>query len=138
MLDSSTIDYLKRGRSTAAVCYAQALYHKQEIESCFSNFLDDWDIVLAPATACTAFPCGWPPATIDGQPVDPDWKGFAPFNVYGNLTRAPVAVVPAGQSQDKLPVGVLVFSKYGRDDLVLQVCKVVEDAQPWLREPQAS
>jgi len=131
LLERSTIEFIKYGEQSIGKAYEKASGQRQEVIAKFTEFFHDWDILLAPATACSAFPVRRPPEFIDGRVVSSNWTGYSPFNMYANLTGQPVANVPAGIGVDGLPLGVLIFGRYGEDDRVLRVSKLVEDRQPW-------
>jgi amidase len=98
--------------------------------------LDDHDVLVTPTL--TVPPYGRDladgyPTEIDGQDVmgvPTDQMLTWVFNVTGH----PVANVPAGLTDDGLPVGLqIVGSRYGEAD-VLSVAKTLEDVRPWAEE----
>jgi Asp-tRNA(Asn)/Glu-tRNA(Gln) amidotransferase A subunit family amidase len=66
-----------------------------------------------------------------------------PYNVWGltytpifNLTGNPVVVIPVGQSQDGLPIGVQVVGKRWRDRGLLAIAEQLTDRiGSWQRPP---
>lgn len=126
-LHPETRDMLERGRHISASQLLDAGSRRQRIKSAFETYFESFDILLAPVTACPAFPLRMPPAVIDGRSVPENWIGFSPFNMYANLTGGPVATLPVWPAEENgLPLGVLVFSAFGRDDLVLRLCHGAE------------
>jgi Asp-tRNA(Asn)/Glu-tRNA(Gln) amidotransferase A subunit family amidase len=119
---------LEHGRNITASQLLNAELRRQKIRDAVDTYFEAFDILLAPATACPAFPLRSPPSLIDGHSVPENWIGFSPFNMYANLTGCPVATVPAPHSGSDLPLGVLVFGAFGRDDLVLRLCHLLETA----------
>jgi aspartyl-tRNA(Asn)/glutamyl-tRNA(Gln) amidotransferase subunit A len=69
------------------------------------------------------------PPTIDGVPVTPaHWLSFTfPFNMTGQ----PAATVPAGWTDDGLPVGLQIVGRHLDDPMVLRASAAFEQAQPW-------
>ncbi|HEV8374001.1 MAG TPA: amidase family protein, partial [Actinomycetota bacterium] len=69
------------------------------------------------------------PATIDGREVDAFyWLSFTfPFNFTGQ----PAATVPAGFTDDGLPVGLQLVGRRLDDALVLRASAAFEAAAPW-------
>ena len=53
----------------------------------------------------------------------------APFNVGGQ----PAASLPAGFTEDGLPIGVQIAGKPLADALVLALARTLEEAMPWRR-----
>lgn len=97
-----------------------------EIEQHFDNF----DLLLTPTTATTAYEaCGPLPMVVDGESVKP--MGSLPFTYPFNLTWHPAISVPAGLSQEGLPVGLQIVACRKKDALVFTAARVLEKAQPW-------
>jgi aspartyl-tRNA(Asn)/glutamyl-tRNA(Gln) amidotransferase subunit A len=94
------------------------------------RFMRAYDLVVTPTLAVPAFPIGIQgPDDIDGQAVEPfDWF---PFTFPMNLTGQPAANVPAGWTDDGLPVGMQIAGRRLDDPLVLRACAAFEEAAPW-------
>ena len=50
-----------------------------------------------------------------------------PFNLTGN----PAASLPAGWTDDELPIGLRIVGRRWEDALVLRACAAFEAIQPW-------
>jgi aspartyl-tRNA(Asn)/glutamyl-tRNA(Gln) amidotransferase subunit A len=76
------------------------------------------------------FPVGidFPPE-VGGEPVTGmQWTAFTfPFNLSGN----PAASVPAGWTEEGLPIGLQIVGRRWEDALVLRACAAFEAIQPW-------
>jgi amidase len=48
-----------------------------------------------------------------------------------NLTGQPAISLPLGVSASGLPIGVQVVARFGREDLLLRLAGVFEQAMPW-------
>lgn len=127
-LHPETLSVLRAGAGISGEAYARALHRMQVIRSAFNAFFLSHDLLIAPATACPAFPLGRPPRTIDGRPVPENWIGFAPFNMYANLAGLPVASLPVERTVTGLPLGVLIFGAFDRDAQVLAFARALETA----------
>jgi aspartyl-tRNA(Asn)/glutamyl-tRNA(Gln) amidotransferase subunit A len=94
------------------------------------RFMQRYDLLLTPTVAVAAFPLSvrFPPQ-IDGKDVGPaDWTPFLyPFNMTGQ----PAASVPAGFTEDGLPVGLQIVGRHLDDPLVLRAAAAFEAARPW-------
>ena len=94
------------------------------------RFMQRYDLLLTPTLAVPPFPVGIQgPDMIDGHPVaDTQWLCFT-FPM--NMTGQPAATVPAGFTQDGLPVGLQIIGRHLDDGLVMQACGAFEAARPW-------
>jgi aspartyl-tRNA(Asn)/glutamyl-tRNA(Gln) amidotransferase subunit A len=103
--------------------------------TCFRRRVDSFfervQLMLTPASAVAAFPAGDAPSCIEGRQVDPRWTTFMPFQAFANLAGLPTAAVPCGQSEEGLPIGLLVSGPRGSDRTVLRACAEFERAAPW-------
>jgi amidase len=94
-----------------------------------------FDAFLCPAAITSAFLHSAPraPFDVDGEMVDSRFVDhyLFPFNLIGN----PCAVLPAGLGDDGLPVAVQLVGARWRDEELLAVAKVVDDAVQGLRHP---
>lgn len=131
VLEPSTVEFMQTALVISALELAEAHAGRQRVRAAFDAFFERFDVLLAPATACPAFPRGAPPALVDGRVVEPLWSTFAPFNMYANLTGCPLGCVPSATDDEPLPLGVLVFAPPGREDIVLSVAAAIEEARPW-------
>jgi aspartyl-tRNA(Asn)/glutamyl-tRNA(Gln) amidotransferase subunit A len=109
---------------TSAVVRRKAVYNAAW------RFFRSYDLLLTPTLAVAPFEHGLQgPATIDGREVDAFyWLSFTfPFNFTGQ----PAATVPAGFTQDGLPVGLQIVGRRLEDALVLRASAAFETAAPW-------
>jgi len=96
------------------------------------NHFKNYDILITPTLACTAFELGTDSALIiDGKDVSKQplaWQHYTyPFNLSGH----PAASIPCGWSKDGLPIGMQIVGKRLDDVTVLQVSHAFEEIFPW-------
>ncbi len=90
------------------------------------------DVLRTPTTAIPAFVAEWPPPSeIAGRRVHPAMA--TPFTMVANLCWNPSTSVPAGLSDDGLPIGLMITCGLHRDDLCLRLARLLEQARPWPR-----
>jgi len=104
---------------------------RTEFYDAIETAIGDHDALVCPTLAVPPFPLEEPdPTEIAGEPANgtlTDWSLPWVFNVSGH----PVVNVPAGLTDDGLPVGMqLVGHRYAEDDL-LAVAAGFERANPW-------
>jgi aspartyl-tRNA(Asn)/glutamyl-tRNA(Gln) amidotransferase subunit A len=109
---------------TSAVVRRKAVYNAAW------RFFRSYDLLLTPTLAVPPFEHGLQgPPVIDGREVDGFyWLSFTfPFNFTGQ----PAATVPAGFTDDGLPVGMQIIGRRLDDALVLRASAAFEAAAPW-------
>ena len=109
---------------TSAVMTRKAVYNKMW------RFMRTYDLLLTPTLAVPPFEVGIQgPTEIDGREVDQfEWLHFTyPMN----LTGQPAATVPAGFTDDGLPIGLQIVGRHLDDPLVLRAAAAFETAAPW-------
>ena len=110
--------------------FTAAVMARKTIAEAVWRFMDRYDLLLTPATACAAFPIGTEaPREIAGRMVAP--TAWTAFSSLGNLTGQPTASVPAGWTRDGRPVGLQITGRHLDDLGVLAACGALEAIQPW-------
>lgn len=120
-----------RGAAVSGPQYAQAigmlgLYARQGIAA--SAHLD---AVLTPTLAQLPRPIGW--FTEGGDPAE-DFerqKRFTPFTAIYNTTGQPAVSLPLHQSEEGLPIGMMLMGRRAGDAPLLALAAQVEAAAPW-------
>lgn len=127
-------DYFRQGLEIAvewkASRLAQAIREREWHRARLDEFFQQYDLLLTPATAVTAFPIEQFPTEIDGKPVDPAW-GYTPFTYPFNVSGQTAAIVPCGFSSQGLPIGLHIVGRRGEETTVLRASAAFEAARPW-------
>jgi Asp-tRNA(Asn)/Glu-tRNA(Gln) amidotransferase A subunit family amidase len=84
----------------------------------------DFPILICPACAIPAFGHGERAWDIDGVTVN--YLDAMRYTQWFNLLAAPAAVVPVGQSQTGLPIGVQIAGRPYQDEQVIAIASVVD------------
>lgn len=142
-IDFETADVVETVRSTIALgegtdAVSERLENvpRTAAYDAIETVLDEYDVLVTPTLTVPPYgkhlSDGYP-TTIDGEDVmgvPTDAMLTWVFNVTGH----PVVAVPAGRTDDGLPVGLqIVGSRYAEDD-VLAVAKILENERPWAGE----
>ena len=100
------------------------------------KFMRNHDLLLTPTLACAPFPVHMQgPEKIEGRMVDP--FAWLAFTFPMNMTGQPAASIPAGFTEDGLPVGLQIIGRHLADPTVLKASAAFEAARPWAgRWPQ--
>jgi aspartyl-tRNA(Asn)/glutamyl-tRNA(Gln) amidotransferase subunit A len=89
----------------------------------FDRLLAEFDVVVSPAVALTAFDVGLEVPAGSGMTRWTEWAGFS-YPV--NLAQAPACVVPCGFGADAMPVGLQIIGRRGDDAGVLAAAQAFE------------
>ncbi len=116
--------------------FTDALMVRKAVQNKMWRLMQDYDVLLTPTLAVPPFEVGIQgPTNIDGRDVEPfEWLHFTyPLNFTGQ----PAASIPAGWTDDGLPVGLQVIGRHLDDATVLRASAAYEAARPWAdRWPQ--
>jgi aspartyl-tRNA(Asn)/glutamyl-tRNA(Gln) amidotransferase subunit A len=113
--------------------YARTMQRKQQLVRDCARIFDEVDVLLCPTTAVPAFPAAGPPPTVIGGREVANGAMATPFTMLANICWNPAASVPAGFSQGGLPIGLQIIAARHRDDLVMRLARIFEQARPWPR-----
>jgi aspartyl-tRNA(Asn)/glutamyl-tRNA(Gln) amidotransferase subunit A len=110
--------------------FNEALIERKRAVEAIMRLMLRYDLILTPTVPMPAFAIDRDgPGTIDGRPVEDDcWMpAMFPFN----LTGQPAISVPAGWTEDGLPVGLQIVGRHLADATVLRAAAAFEQASPW-------
>jgi len=93
----------------------------------------DYPILLCPAASIPAFRHRERSWKIDAKTVE--YLDAWSYTEWFNLLGTPAAVVPVGQSQEGLPIGVQISARPWQEELVLEVAAALEQACGNWRKP---
>ena len=107
-----------------------AMVARKAVNNKMWRFMRKYDLLLTPTLAVPPFEIGIQgPTVIDGREVEPfEWLHFT-FPL--NFTGQPAASIPAGWTDDGLPIGLQIIGRHLDDALVLRASACFEAAQPW-------
>jgi aspartyl-tRNA(Asn)/glutamyl-tRNA(Gln) amidotransferase subunit A len=129
-LEPGFLRFAEMGRGFTAVDVARALEERHQVNRMMTRFFGQYDLLLTPTTAATAFAAeGPPPGEIGGKKVGP--AGFIPYTYPFNFIGLPAASLPAGLATNGLPVGLQAVAPRFEDALLLRVSAAYEAANPW-------
>jgi aspartyl-tRNA(Asn)/glutamyl-tRNA(Gln) amidotransferase subunit A len=93
-------------------------------------FFASHDLLMSPATACRPYDAHLTsPQSIDGRDISE--TGVEPFGMLANACWNPSISIPAGLTSDGLPVGLQITARRHRDDILLRLARIYEQAHPW-------
>ena len=129
-MDASLVRLIRRGGAVTAREYLTAMAKISAYWQEVHIFLARFDLLLTPTAAVPPFALGaGVPREIAGQEVSR--LGWMPFTYPFNLTGQPAASVPAGWTEDGVPVGLQIVGRRHADRTVLAAAAAFEAACPW-------
>jgi len=112
--------------------FTDALMVRKAVQNKMWRLMQNYDLLITPTLAVPPFEVGIQgPTTIEGRQVEPfEWLHFTyPLNFTGQ----PAASVPAGWTEDGLPVGMQIIGRHLDDAAVLRASAAFERAAPWVQ-----
>jgi len=106
-----------------ATDYALAMFAIQELKVKMGTFFRNYDLLLTPTLA-------GPPLPLElAEPLA--FLPWMPFTYPFNFTGQPAASIPAGWTEDGLPVGLQIVGRPYDEATIFRAAAAFEEAQPW-------
>lgn len=102
---------LEVGETVLATDYVDALRLRGLIKDAWREMMRDVDVAIAPTIPTPALPAASPAATWPSGRVEPATQAYVRFSLPMNLTGLPSLQVPAGLTDQGLPLGVQMMGK---------------------------
>ncbi|HEY2299708.1 MAG TPA: amidase [Jatrophihabitans sp.] len=121
----------ERGRAVSGPDFANALAELTVLSRQGLVASAPYDAVLTPTLAQLPRPIGW--FDSDGDPAA-DFerqKKFTPYTAMYNMTGQPAISLPLHQSDEGLPIGMMLVGRPGGEAALLALAAQVEAALPW-------
>jgi amidase len=133
-LEPVTLAYYDFARGLTAADFAWAERTANHLRRGTGQFFEHYDILLTPSLMRLPEPLG----KYSQSRADLDFYSFFrlcdEMSVHMplfNLTGQPAISLPLGMSTSGLPIGVQFVARFGREDLLLRLASVFEQAMPW-------
>ncbi len=135
-LKQTVIWNIEAGRKLSAADIARADAERSRIYERVSKFFETYEYLVTVVNQVPPFPIDQEYVTeINGEKLDTylDWMKSC---YYITITGHPAISVPAGFTDDNLPVGIQIVGRHNADFSVLQLAHSFEQAtQVWKRRP---
>lgn len=122
----SVIKGALRGSRLKLKQYGAALARRVAFTEQMDNFVSQWDAWICPVVPFPAFKHHTPgkPIEVDGEQIPYVLGGVAYTSIF-TLTGHPVVVIPIGQTQNGLPIGIHLVGKRWQDSELLDLAEKI-------------
>jgi aspartyl-tRNA(Asn)/glutamyl-tRNA(Gln) amidotransferase subunit A len=133
-LTPQLVQILETGQRMSALDYRLDEVVRSEVFDAVQDLFERYDLLVTPTLSVPPFDNAGDgntlgPSQVNGEEVDPllGWCLTYPINFTGH----PAASVPAGLTDDGLPVGMQIVGRRFADDVVLAASAAFERVRPW-------
>jgi aspartyl-tRNA(Asn)/glutamyl-tRNA(Gln) amidotransferase subunit A len=126
-LDPAVALMVDKALAQEAEAYFETVFQRYKLREMIAEFFVDYDLLLTPTLPVPAFETGLnvPPGYSDENAFT--WIFYTyPFN----LTGLPAASIPAGFTDDGLPVGLQIVDRHLMETDILSAASAFEEARP--------
>ena len=128
------LEWVERAYKISALDSVRDQESRTEVYDAIQDVLDNYDLLVTPTLAClpvdnTDDGNTRGPTQINGEKVDP-LIGWC-LTYFVNFSGNPAASIPAGLSEDGLPVGMQIIGRRHADADVLAASAAFERIRPW-------
>jgi amidase/aspartyl-tRNA(Asn)/glutamyl-tRNA(Gln) amidotransferase subunit A len=127
-------ELLESGRNMNAVEYKLDDVARTEVFDAVQDVFEEYDLLVTPTLAVPSVDNAEDgntvgPSEVNGEEVDPllGWCLTYPINYTGH----PAASIPAGFTDDGLPIGLQIIGRRFADETVLAASAAFERVRPW-------
>ena len=129
-MDAKVVELMENGYEHTSVEYKAADEVRTAAYDALQEVFAEHDLVLAATISVPPFDADrFGPTAVAGEDIDPHLGWLITF--VCNLTGHPAASVPAGLTDDGLPVGAQLVGERFADDTVLTASAAIERRAPW-------
>ncbi|KAB7514362.1 amidase [Halosegnis rubeus] len=128
-LTDSTVETILDAESVSTQALTAAQRVRTQVLRGMTDLFDEYDLLACPTLGVPPFEIGELPTEVAGESVEPrrGWLLTQPFNMTGQ----PVGTLPAGLTDDGLPVGFQLVGPRLAEDRVLAASGAYERVRPW-------
>ena len=117
---------IRAGESLTGADVARAYSQRTALSETMRLFFGDHDVLVLPTSQVPPFPVEQEfPEAINGQEM-PDYLAWMRSAWFITVTGCPAISVPAGTTDDGLPIGIQLVARHGADRRLLEVAAAVE------------
>ncbi len=131
LLTPEMVDIIEEGMKLPAYMYSQDSIKRTKLYYTMDKFFERYDLMITPTMPIEAFDSQLErPESVNGRKISTLF-GWTPFTYPFNLTGQPAITIPAGLSDNKMPIGLQIVGPRGSDRFILEVAKRFEELAPF-------
>ncbi len=131
LLDPAVVPTLNSARNQPIDDYYAQVFKRYEFREKMRRFMADYDLLITPTLPVPAFDVG---QNMPEQMPDANIISWVAYTYPFNLTGHPAATLPAGFTEQGLPVGLQLVSKALCETDIFRAAAAFEEARPWARD----
>ncbi len=129
-LDPLVVGGWRRNKDVTLPQFAKVELARRGLELQVADLFEHIDVLITPTNPCPPFAAEGPmPTEIGGQRCHAGTAAL--LTMFANVANLPAITVPAGLTEDGLPVGVMITAARHREDICLRLARIFEQAAPW-------
>ena len=125
-MDPNVVSLIERGRAIDAVTFKKFESYRTEQWHLLCNVFDDFDALLTPTMTQPAPSLTQSDADFEGVTPDGKLAGLDMTSPFNNIAQCPALSVPAGFSEDGLPIGLQIIGHRFADTTVMKLGAALE------------
>jgi len=128
-LAGSTVETILEADEVSTRELTAAQRTRTDVQAAFADLFDEYDLLVCPTLSVPPFEIGELPTEVAGESIEPrrGWLLTQPFNMTGQ----PVGALPAGLTDEGLPVGMQLVGPRLAEGDVLAASAALERVRPW-------
>jgi aspartyl-tRNA(Asn)/glutamyl-tRNA(Gln) amidotransferase subunit A len=131
-LDPLGVEGWRRSRTVTLPAFARVERDRRRLELQIAELFEHTDVLLTPTNACPPFAAEGPmPTEIGGRRCHGGHAAL--LTMLANIMNLPSITVPAGLTDDGLPIGLMITAARHREDVCLRLARIFEQHAPWPR-----
>lgn len=107
------------------------LWRLQRSARLYQQSLEGFDAMLCPVLAHTTPELGYLSPGLPFEELFPRLEQYVSFTPVANATGAPAIALPAGRTEQGLPIGVQLMAHHGQERLLLELAYELEQSASW-------
>ena len=131
-IDPTVAEVIERGRRFTAEQLVAAQGARTEFYQRAQAWMSGYDALLTPMMPCGAWEYGAPAPKLGGTQITSVGGGRWPLAYTFNILGWPAATVPAGFTEEGLPLALQIVTPWHTDRRCLAMSAAYESARPWI------